>query len=215
MMLQKRIGLRRRQYGETGDTLIEVLFAFAVLSMVIVGALTIMNQGTIASQRSLETTLVRQEIDGQATTLRFMHDAYVANFKPGVAIAATSPAGQWKAMTDSIHATSASSISNLTSCPATAPSGSFILDPSTATFKTVDTAIVHSKTYAQIAYGTDGKFTQSEGIWIEGVRSGATGDANQDNTRYIDFHIVACWDAPGNGPPSTIATIVRLYEPRS
>ena len=35
---------------QSGDTLIEVLFAFAVLSLVIVGALSIMNQGAVSSQ---------------------------------------------------------------------------------------------------------------------------------------------------------------------
>lgn len=56
-----------RKRFQRGDTLIEVLFAFSILSLVIVGAMTIMNQGTLASQRSLETTLVREEIDSQAT----------------------------------------------------------------------------------------------------------------------------------------------------
>ena len=82
----------QRKNLQRGDTLIEVLFAFAVLSLVIIGALTVMNQGTLASQRSLETTLVREEIDGQATTLRFLHDAYVAKYQPNITYPANSPA---------------------------------------------------------------------------------------------------------------------------
>lgn len=206
--------------AERGDTLIEVLFAFAVLSLVVIGALSIMNAGTIASQRSLETTLVRQQIDGQATTLRFLHDAYVAHFKPGVTAASlgtATPAGQWAAMSSKITTTSASSLANLTSCPATYPTGSFILNPKTATFQGLGINLGKSVTYSQLLFtGTPATtLSSAQGIWIEAVRSGNPGNASQNNTRYIDFHINACWDAPGNGPPMTIATIVRLYEPQS
>lgn len=208
----RRAALRRS--GAAGDTLIEVLFAFAVLSLVIIGALTIMNQGTVAAQRSLETTLVRQEIDGQAETLRFLHDAYVANYRPGVTYPVTTPSGQWVTMAANVTATSVTSLEDLTSCPATHPSNSFILDPVTAKYQGANQKLVQSQTFAQLAYNSSGAFTASQGIWIEAVRSPSTTDPNKQNARFIDFHIYACWDAPGNGPPMTIGTIVRLYEPR-
>lgn len=201
---------------QKGDTLIEVLLAFAILSLVVVGALSIMNRGTIAAEQSFETTLVRQQIDGQANTLRYLHDAYIAHYTPGATAAtlgATTPAGQWATMSSKLSATHASSITDLTACPASSPAGSFVLDPSTAQFKGVGTGMVHSVTFSQVAYKSTGAFDTAQGLWIEGIRSVPSGDANQNNTRYIDFHIVACWDAPGGGPPSTIATIVRLYEP--
>jgi prepilin-type N-terminal cleavage/methylation domain-containing protein len=68
------------RFSQKGDTLIEVLFAVTVFSLVAVGSLSIMNQGTTVAQRSLETTLVRQEIDAQAETLRFVHDSYIAAY---------------------------------------------------------------------------------------------------------------------------------------
>lgn len=207
--------LRRSQKG---DTLIEVLFAFTILSMVIVGAMSIMNQGTIAAQRALETTLVRGQIDAQATTLRFLHDAYVAKFQPNfTTYDAATPAGQWFAMTGAISAPSSTSFANLTTCP-TPPAGrSFILDAANAKYKALDPTIgIPSVTYSQVTYDpVSGVLDKAQGIWIEAVRSVSSGDANQDNTRYIDFHIMACWDNPGQGPPMTIGTIVRLYEPRS
>ena len=207
--------LSRLRNLQRGDTLIEVLFAFTILSMVIVGAMTIMNQGTIASQRALETTLVRGQIDAQATTLRFLHDAYVAKFQPNIDYAIGTPAGQWSAMTAAISATSASSFANLTTCPS-APSGSFILDAANAKYIAVGGGqLVPASTYSQVTYdAVSGGLKQAQGIWIEAIRSAASADANQNNTRYIDFHIVACWDNPGQGPPMTIGTIVRLYEPR-
>ena len=54
-----------------GDTLIEVLFAITVFSLVVVTSLAIMNQGTQAALRSLQLTLVRQQVDSQAEALRF------------------------------------------------------------------------------------------------------------------------------------------------
>ena len=202
--------------AQAGDTLIEVLFAFSVLSLVIVGALSIMNKGSIASQRSLETTLVRGEIDGQATTLRFLHDAYVAKFQPGASYSPATPAGQWAKMVSQLSSRTPSPLSNLTSCPANAPAGSFIIDPTTAAYQGLNTKLAHSATFAQLTYDATGVFQQAQGIWIEGILpTGTETDVNKKNTSYIDFHINACWDAPGNGPPMTIGTIVRLYEPQN
>ena len=60
--------LERRH--ERGDTIIEVMFAFVLFSMVIVGAFMIMNQGMALAQRSLEVTQVRQQIDSQVLLIR-------------------------------------------------------------------------------------------------------------------------------------------------
>ena len=55
-----------------GDTIIEVILAVTIFSAVAVAALTLMNSGTAISQRSLETTLVRHQVDSQAEMLRFI-----------------------------------------------------------------------------------------------------------------------------------------------
>lgn len=206
----------KRLQSQAGDTLIEVLFAFAVLSLVIIGALSIMNQGSVASQRALETTLVRDEVDSQATALRFLHDAYVAQFRPNISYDPATPAGEWVKMSQSLSATAASSFGNAATCP-TPPVGSFILDPGSALFKPGSNGVFEpSVTTAQVTYdGTTGAFKKAQGIWIEGIRSRPEMDVNKKNTRYIDFHIYACWDGPGQGLPMTIGTIVRLYEPES
>lgn len=200
---------------QRGDTLIEVLFAFSVMSMMIVGAMVIMNRGVAASQRALETTVVRDEIDAQAETLRYLHNAYVTQFSPYItAYDPTTAAGQWKAMTDNITATSTSAFNGFTTCPA-APSGSFVLDAVNGLYKSGQGVLVPAETMAQVDYGDPTgsnypQFAHSEGLWIEAIR----GQSDQENTTYIDFHIRACWDAPGDGPPMTTGTIVRLYEPR-
>lgn len=203
------------QRRDGGDTLIEVLFAFAVLSLVIVGSMSIMNQGALASQRSLETTLVREEVDAQATTIRFLHDAYVAKFGTGATYPIDTPAGQWVEMTKTLTATSASDFGAATTCPA-APTNAFVVDGASGKYiKNVGNSIIPATTFAQLSYDdTSGLFTNAQGIWVEAIRSVASLDVNKKNVQFIDFHIRACWDSPGNGPPMTIGTIVRLYEPR-
>ncbi len=196
-----------RRMKERGDTLIEVLFAISVFSFVVVGSLAIMNQGTAASQRSLEITLVRQQIDAQAETLRFIHDSYVAVYKPGITFAPsdTSPAAQWSRIT---FRPSASAVND---CPATSPTGSFVIDTANVRYLSLSGQTLPGDTFAQIVYNTDGTFNKANGLWVEAVRSP---DVSGANTGYIDFHILSCWDSAGLAQPSTQGTIVRLYEPR-
>ena len=208
--------MRRTRLRQRGDTLIEVLFAFTIFSLIVVGAMSIMNQGTVASQRALETTRVRAQIDAQATTIRFLHDAYVAKFQAGATYTPDSPAGQWVAMTAGLVNTSASTFGGTTACSG-APNGSFILNTVSAKYISGTTGkLVAADAVADVVYDSSmTELTSAQGIWVEGIRSPAVADVNKQNTRFIDFHIRACWNGPGQGPPITLGTIVRLYEPRS
>lgn len=66
------------QSTKRGDTLIEVMFAFAVFALVAIMSVTMMNLGLAASERSLEVVTVRNEINAQAEALRFIHSSYIA-----------------------------------------------------------------------------------------------------------------------------------------
>jgi type II secretory pathway pseudopilin PulG len=208
-----------RRQNVAGDTLIEVLFATAIFSLIAVGGLSIMNQGTAASQRALEITLVRNEIDSQAETLRFLNASYVAAYRPGASsYPDDAPAEEWQLMHNSIVMTGALVASPFgvvgSSCPSL-PQGSYILNTKSAKFILPTSDKLHSaQTFSQVVYDADGQVSAAEGIWIEAVRSVSSGDPNQANAGYIDFHIRACWDSPGQLIPVTIGTIVRLYEPR-
>lgn len=213
--------LRRR--GQAGDTLIEVLFAITVFSLVVVSALAIMNQGSAAAQRSLETTLVRQQIDMEADTLRYLHEAYVTNYQAGYStnpkLTLAGATGEYYKIVQSVIATGAKSASDFNTgaptCP-TPPTGSFILNPHDATFISNPAIFKSATTYAQLTFDpvNTNVLSSSDGIWIEAVRSAINSDPTQANSGYIDFHIRACWSAPGISAPSTLGTIVRLYEPR-
>ncbi len=54
------------------------------------------------------------------------------------------------------------------------------------------------------------KAIRAEGIWVIVVYSNSN---NKDRSEYFDFYIRTCWDAAGTHVPSTITTIVRLYNP--
>ena len=51
-----------RSMFNRGDTIVEVVFAVTIFSMVTVGAISIMNKGVAIAQQSLEITLVRQNV---------------------------------------------------------------------------------------------------------------------------------------------------------
>lgn len=198
-----------RVKNERGDTLIEVLFALAVFSLVAVGSLSIMNQGTASAQRALEITLVRQEMDAQAETLRFVNSAYISAYNSGGIYTANSPADIWHQITTSPNVLAAEpSFSGGAACAV--PPNSFILDTHAVLIKPQSSiSLVDNQfPYSQVAYNSTGAFLGAKGIWVQAVRGGA-----QTNSDYIDFHIRACWDSPGQSTPVTLATIVRLYEP--
>lgn len=66
--------------GQRGDTIVEVIFAFTIFSLVAVGGLSLMSRGAAIAQQSLEISLVRDQMDSQADALRYVHDAYIANY---------------------------------------------------------------------------------------------------------------------------------------
>ena len=203
---------------DSGDTLIEVLFAIMIFSLIIVSALVLMNQGVAASQRSLAITTVRQQMDGQAETLRFLHESYVDAYRSGTtSYPAGSPAAEYYKIIQRAQAggrTSASAFGGTASCRIPADQGKdFILNPVLATLVTATTrpnVFQPASGYPQVTYTGGNVLNQSQGIWVEAVRSNVA----SSSAGFIDFHIRACWDAPGVGVPLNLGTIVRLYEPR-
>lgn len=213
-----------KKHFEKGDTLIEVLFAITVFSMVVVSALSIMNQGTAAAQRSLEMSLVTQEVGNQAETLRFLHESYVTNYQNGYestpGLSVPGQAGQFYKIVQSIDKTitQASPFNSPTKCP-TPPTGSFILNTRTGAVVMYTPAIFKEAVpYAKLDFNTTNIniLEKAGGIWIEAVKSQPNAaDPSQSGTGYIDFHIRACWSPPGVENAVTLGTIVRLYEPRT
>ncbi|HJP81157.1 MAG TPA: hypothetical protein VJ841_02055 [Candidatus Saccharimonadales bacterium] len=202
-------GLIRRR--ERGDTIIEVLFAVTVFALVAVGSLAIMNQGTNTAQRSLEITQVRAQIDAQAAAIRFIHESYIAQFQSGGGTL-TGKALLWSKLRDR-SVTQASDFGAAANNKCTIPNNAVILNTHTVDIsndKPTATAPGGASLppFAQVAYRDDSSILAAYGIWDEVVN----GQSNK-GPNYYDFHIRACWDAPGSDVPVTLGTIVRLYEP--
>jgi len=205
--------------SERGDTLIEVMFAFAIFALVAVGSLTIMNQGISTAQRSLEITLVRAQMDAQAEAIRYIHQAYVNSYqRNGAAPADDTTAAEWITMTVDKRANTASpfGVTDGSLCSdlshVQAP---FILNARTAKVRDSppDTSPSNGSSlppFSQVIYNDDSSIATAYGIWVEAVPS----PVSSNGTGFVDFHIRACWSGAGSSRPVTLGTIVRLYEPR-
>lgn len=183
-MLSKRF---RKQ--QAGDTIIEVLFSTAAISLVIVLSFIVMNRGVANAQVAVENTFVRQGIDAQAEALRYLRDAYIK---------VEHPTGNVKAQWEAILARRNTSATPFGTCTVAAAQAkkAFYIDTNTVTVKAYSRSAV---TFAGSELG--------EGMWIEAVQPSIPAG----RPKYIDFHIRACWESPASGPNITTGTIVRLY----
>ena len=206
-----------------GDTIVEVIVAFAVFSMLAVAGLSLMNQGTATAQRTLEIDLVRQQIDSQADALRFVNrelasgNSRVQDFWKNVVISRaldTSGSAGSSALTpfdeiadsqsclrvdsnQNAFAIDINNIPDLSTSESTNESASFSLLED----------IKPSATYSKIDKISDDTSPEAQGIWVVAVRG--------ESGKYHDFHIRACWISPGQSSPMKLGTIVRLYEPQT
>ena len=184
-----------------GDTLVEVLLGVTIFSLVAVIALETMNRGMAIAQYSLETTLVRQQVDAQAEMLRYAHD--MKN-------------DTWKKLVDN-NSVSVSAVNGnegnlgVEKCPDDFSTKEFALaaTPSLASKISIlnnPGDYKAAETYARV----DSDTKKTYGISVRLVKpSAATG--SRDSNKY-DAYIKACWMPVGSKMPATIGTIVRLYD---
>jgi type II secretory pathway pseudopilin PulG len=226
--------------GQRGDTIVEVIFAFTIFSLVAVGGLSLMSRGAAIAQQSLEISLVRDQIDSQADALRYAHDAYIANYGHDAAsktvwnnIVATadSIAHPFKYMTDGQRCILpfdiaregkpfALDISKMDGNGGSNPVLNFnppeippIFVPVSDTTDLEDSTEFTMTTYAQLRY-TDSRDVALLRAVSQGIWIQAVKERGSDNRPgYYDFHIRACWLSPGQSVPVTLGTIVRLYDP--
>ncbi len=200
---------------DSGDTIVEVLFSFAVLAAVVLGGIALMNQGVGMAQRSLEITLVREQMDSQAAALRFLNKQYISmGAVPGAAT------DDWESIVSNADGISSAQdfdqVANNNQCNIPTHSGNRpftidVLNISDKNFIVRPTSDVG--TYARVIDSSSG--TTAEGIWIQAVKSSSKVVAGKTTPGYYDFHIRACWFSPGKTRPITLGTIVRLYDPKA
>lgn len=184
-----------------GDTLVEVLLGVTIFSLVAVIALETMNRGMAIAQYSLETTLVRQQVDAQAEMLRYAHD--MKN-------------DTWKKLVDN-NSVSVSVVNDnegnlgVEKCPDDFSTKEFTLaaTPSLASKISIlnnPGDYKAAETYARV----DSDTKKTYGISVRLVKP-STATGSRDSNKY-DAYIKACWMPVGSKMPATIGTIVRLYD---
>jgi len=184
-----------------GDTLVEVLLGVTIFSLVAVIALETMNRGMAIAQYSLETTLVRQQVDAQAEMIRYAHD--MKN-------------DTWKKLVDN-NSVSVSAVNDnegnlgVEKCPDDFSTKEFALaaTPSLASKISIlnnPGDYKAAETYARV----DSDTKKTYGISVRLVKPSTT-TGSRDSNKY-DAYIKACWMPVGSKMPATIGTIVRLYD---
>ena len=174
-----------------GDTLIEVLFAMAVFSFLSITTISLMNQTTASAQGNLESTQARNLINQQAEIIRFAHEAYINDNGN------TDYAGLWNNISGrTVSSGEVVNLSDVTSCDIDLPDNAFAINASSFD-------IISASPIADAAPSAD------NGFWIYAVEGG------DSNNGYYDFYFQTCWYAPGRNNPTTIDTVIRLYDTRS
>lgn len=176
-------------YKQRGDTLVEVLMSLMVLTIVIVGAVTLMGRGLQAAQTALEHSETRQAMNRQIEFLKYLRDQY--------ATSSTSADGvTWASIISSSNANP----TDYSGCSVTAAKSgtAFYLDrPATPVLKVTYDASLKPAAHATAGYG----------MWIEATPSAVVSPA------YVDFVLRACWAGAGTSGQQQTVTAVRLYDP--
>lgn len=193
-----------------GDTLIEVMLAVSVFGVIMMGGLTLMNQGVSKTQHTLQLTMARNLMDSQAEALRYINASYLAAHPN---INAGTVADIWR----QVKTLSKSSATDLSTCPTDSrsyPNNSFVINSrNMAILTSGGTSLTPATTYPRMIFNkaTDANqinrsenvgFAEAQGVWIEAIK----GD------KFYDFHIRACWRGNSSAAPTTLGTIVRLYD---
>ena len=235
-----------------GDTLVEVMFAIGIFSLVAIAITSLMMSGSSSMQTSLETTMARNEIDAQAEALRFLHQAYLAEKAEGIPISEQKYKSVWDRIDTWAEAkknrrTTALLDYHPLTCEELYNTGSgasslfnqnaFIVNTmalgNTGTemlFSVNDTGsstlFRQADVYPRVYYGASNSLTSrnyafqgAEGVYIVPVKDpGSTTLSENKHTNatrqaYYDFYIRSCWYGYGKKTPTTISTLIRLYDP--
>ncbi|MCB9819899.1 prepilin-type N-terminal cleavage/methylation domain-containing protein [Candidatus Nomurabacteria bacterium] len=204
--------------GRRGDTIIEVMMALSIFSMIAVGALAVMNRSISMAQDALESTLVRNEIDAQAETLRFLHHAYMAESSPNLAAGTLANKFMDIIKDDNVITDGTASEFGKPTCITEIPQKAFAVNPingkliPSGSIKPMSEAGSGVPPYSQLSYPAPTAQPTAHGLWIEGVKSrSVTASGSSEIKPVVDFHIRACWSSAYSSQPRTIGTIVRLH----
>lgn len=225
-----------------GDTLVEVALAIGIFSMVAIAVVSVMTGGTSSAETALETTLAREEIDVQAEALRFVHSAYIAGAdsdeeSPYVELWDKIVEKAIDPSTDNTNYLEyAPRTCQEVQDSDTLKNHGFIINPralgsrpseayvgyNNDNFKTASTfpRLIYSANDGNesLLDSTGSNLYRAEGIYVIAVKDASTtqivGTTSPSlSSGFYDFYIRTCWYGVGEDTPSTISTVIRLYDP--
>jgi len=232
----RRVGLRR------GDTLIEVMFAVGIFSLVAIAVVSVMSRSLRSVQAALETTMTRNEIDAQAEAIRFIQSAYVA--EKDLAESERLYTDAWKkialwAEKNNTNDVFKFELEDSANCSELYEKvgGKTLIDKQNAfavntrklgdggDAEDVDVVVVTTKNsgvkfeeagiYPRLMYGDDSNSLSNMATSTDLTMVEGiyvVGVKDTGNT-YYDFYIRTCWNSAGASSASTISTVIRLYNP--
>lgn len=280
--------------AKRGDTIVEVMFAIAIFSLVAIISIALMNMGVRQAEGSLEAVTARNELNAQAEALRFIHSSYISEMTlptcdsesvignadgkcqqysktwqdiidnavesdvaEGTGLLSLgrqamdggceqfyeigdngqTPLGKVNAFVintrdvnadryyknngSEVHNVSSSYLKNNADNKNHKPVfqqallSPRILYTHSGTTRTTDDNISDSTT-GDIGSDTRVDFDEIlnvEGLWVFAVKSKESGSQGSYGPQYYDFYIQACWNPPNASTPSTLDTVIRLYNP--
>lgn len=185
----------RWRLDQRGDTLIEVMLATVVLTIVLAGAYTIANRSTRINQTSVERTEVANQLAEQAEVLRAMRDLH-----DGTA------ASTWS---DIVTAANASTVTTLDCTENPATNNAFYLSLDPGSFGEPNALVRGGGVplgQADDAYpGTD----DIADVWIVAQASPNDTVGSTLDDQY-EFHIRGCWEGIGGVNDQRSEIIFRL-----
>lgn len=178
---------------ESGDTLVEVLIATAILASAVVAGLGIMNFGFGIILNSIERTQVQAELTSQISMARYARDAYVAAGRSG---AGGGAADAWEKLVSGASASASASV-----CAN---------DPARPTpfYLSLDATGGVARTPTSANAATTAAATAGNGLWVEAVKITTSSGVN-----YVDVYVKACWSPATGSITQEAKTVVRLYAP--
>ncbi len=184
--------------SQKGDTIIEVLIAMAILSIVVTTCYSIMNRTYAYALVSFERTTTQAMLSGQAAMLRDAQTRFID------AKGASPASDDWNDIvgTDGFVKAVGSPASAATDTGCVPPESgvdAFYFDPSADTTEPKDyTDMMYVRQATSPTYG--------DGMWIEGYK------VTSGSGSYYEFYIKSCWDSPYGEVQQAMRTTVRLYE---
>lgn len=232
--------LKKRFFG---DTLVEVMFAVGVFSLVAISVVSVMNGSASKIQSSVEISMTRNEIDTQAEALRFLQTAYISE--------KTLPDDKkvYSDIWNNIKKRSITDTKNANAVAEYAPktcseiysnkSGEAFLHGFILNYRNLytkdgqraanvlllpgDVSFNETKVYPRLVFGNKDELYE-EGMSASTKMTAAEGlyivgvkeqgkSGINEQGAYYDFYIRSCWQTADSDNPTLTSTVIRLYDP--